>query len=137
MKEWQPPKMTAAEVWDEYFKPDVAEATLHLWKSAETAFDKMGLDITQDGDWIALAICLAHVIYGSRRGAPPRWTESKYRRLLQDFDQIRRQHPSYSHKRCSTILARTKANSFYNGLSAETLRKNERIARKLNRGSGE
>jgi hypothetical protein len=49
MKEWQPPKMTAAEVWDEYLKPDVAEATLHLWKSAETAFDKMGLDITQDG----------------------------------------------------------------------------------------
>jgi hypothetical protein len=137
MKEGQRVKMTAAEVWGEYSKPDVAEAFLHHWKSTETAFEKFGLDIQQDGHWKALTVCLSHVIFGSRRGAPPRWTESEYRRLLQDFDQVRRRHPSCSYKRCSTILAKAKVNSFYNGLSAETLRKNERIARKLKRGSGE
>ena len=58
----------------------------------QTAFELFGLDIENPYDWRRLIGHFAEAYFGSKKGAPKKWTEDQNAKLLSDRDFVIRKH---------------------------------------------
>jgi len=97
-----------------------------LERSVNTAFEKAGLDASNDEHWPRLALLFCAAIYGKTPGAPKKWSNKKQRQLLLDFSELKSKRPGLTEREYCAELCKRSAYGAHKGRverQAETLRR--------------
>jgi hypothetical protein len=94
------------------------------------AFKAFELDPTNPFDWRRLLFYLADCHYGKRRGAPKRWNEERWCRLLVDYYTVKFEFKKQSDEAvCKHLQSKKPYREHYANLSPPTIRRNLIYAR--------